>query len=98
MKIIGAETVYYGANHPYMYGYRVLIRRVMRGHGDDVIIFTADNQIEEAGGIQPSDWADVNPFIRVENRFSWVSSDVDTMDLEMFGAKPKQELPETKGQ
>ena len=99
MKIIGAETVYYGVTHRFMYGDRVVIKRVMRDAEDSLMVFTTDKEIEEAGGINlETDCVEVRPFIREESRFSWVSSNADIRDLELFGAKPKIEVLKMKGQ
>ena len=94
-KIIGNTTICtYSEEHKYLKNTKVLIKAIIRnavlpegkGYDSDAedTYITDDEYLEQLGGVTANDRIEVNPWIKKEKRFSWVSSDPKAVDLEIF--------------
>ena len=87
--IIGTETTYNGAEHPYLTGLRVRIVAVMKGaarpdHDPNVPYVHDDENLAREGGVTADDRVEVQPWLEAEGRYSFVTSDARAIDLECF--------------
>ena len=90
-KIIGGVTTYRGSEHAYLRGYNVRIVAVMKGAAspdydpDKYGTYLRDDRaIARAGGVTADDRVEVQPWIKRDGRFSFVTSDVNASELECF--------------
>jgi len=91
-KIIGEVTIYHGQEHRYLDGYKVRIVAVLHNaakpgidlDGAEYAHLDNDREIEAAGGVSVYDRIEVQPWLEKENRFSFISSDSLSTDLECF--------------
>ncbi|MBN1336436.1 MAG: hypothetical protein JXB39_10790 [Deltaproteobacteria bacterium] len=82
-KVIGTVTRYTGTEHGYLTGYKVRVVAVFKPRNDSAYL-TDDDEIARAGGVTGADRFEVQPRIREEGRFSFVTSDPRAVDLEAF--------------
>ena len=91
-KIIGKTTTYTGTEHGYMKGYKVRIVAILKNaakpdldvDGPDYDHISEDIDLERAGEGTAHDRIEVQPWIEKEERFSWVTSDPQAIDLACF--------------
>ncbi len=84
-RIIGLLTTYHGVEHPYLRGYDVRVVAVLRTTGGpEYERLTDDLHIAQAGGVTASDRLEIQPWLKAEGRFSFVTSDPRAIDLAAF--------------
>lgn len=85
-KIIGATTTYHGSEHPYLRGYKLQIRAILKvgATPDDMVILNTDADIATHGGVTAVDRVEVRPWMEEEGRYSFISSDPRAIDLDLF--------------
>ena len=81
MSTMGTITSYHGTEHRYLRGYKVRIIGVIKADGQYI---RDDDELQQAGGVQPEDRLEVQPWIEKAGRFSFVSSDPRAIDLACF--------------
>ena len=79
-QIIGREATYTGTFHRWMNGLRVRVVKVIRDV-DAGPIFDNDADLARAGGLQAGDILEVQPWVKEEGRFSFVTSDASAGEL-----------------
>lgn len=91
-KTLGTVTTYHGNEHRYLHGHQVRIIAVIKNAARDDCDPDADGyladeeDIARRGGVTADDRVDVQPWIEKEERFSFVSSDPRSIDIEFFSA------------
>jgi len=84
-RVIGRRVTYHGEEHPYLVGHELVIVAVLRALTDgDRRALTSEDEVHAAGGVKADDRIEVAPFIKEENRFSFVTSDPRAIDLDAF--------------
>lgn len=90
-KVIGTITTYRGTEHRYLNGYQVKVAAIFKGaaapdHDPDngFAVATTDEELARLGGLDAYDRAEVVPWLQMESRFSFVSSDPKVADLDAF--------------
>jgi hypothetical protein len=84
-RVIGRRVTYHGDEHPYLAGHELVIVAVLRALQDgDRRALTSEDEVHAAGGVTADDRIEVAPFIKEENRFSFVTSDPRAIDLDAF--------------
>jgi hypothetical protein len=94
--VIGRITKYVGIEHAYLQGYTVkiiaVIKNAARADYDpdaDGQYITDEETLTLAGSVTADDRVEVQPWLEKEGRFSFVSSDPMTVDLEAFSDSKK---------
>ncbi|HMV73911.1 MAG TPA: hypothetical protein PKB00_05035, partial [Microthrixaceae bacterium] len=78
--IIGRETTYTGTAHRWMTGLKVRVVKVIRGE-DTGEVFDNDADLARAGGLRADDVIEVQPWVKQEGRFSFVTSDASASEF-----------------
>lgn len=85
-------TTYHGDEHPYLRGHKVIIIAVLKNaakpgidvDGPEYSTINDDAQLERAGGVTADDRLEVKPWLKEEERYSFVASDPRAIDLALF--------------
>ena len=87
-RIIGAVTRYEGLEHKFMRGLTVRVVAVMKGTAvpdrepeADYPYLRNEEDVIRSGGVTENDRLEVQPWIKEERRFSFVTSDARAIDL-----------------
>ena len=81
-QVIGAVTTYLGNDYGMKPGHKVKIIAVLPKDEDAYI--RDDDELARRGGVKASDRVEIAPWIEKEGRFSWVSNDPMSTELEAF--------------
>ena len=91
MKTIGMTTTYQGTEHAYLNGLKVRILGVIRrGAAEDFnpeapdTYLKSEYTIDQVGGVSAEDRLEVQPWLKDEGRYSWVTSDPKAVDLKCY--------------
>jgi hypothetical protein len=90
-KTIGTITTYDGDEHPYLRGHKVRVVAVLHHAAAadfdpdrESRVLRDDDEIERAGGATADDRIEVQPWLKREQRWSFVTSDPRAIDLACF--------------
>ena len=90
-KVIGSTTTYGGHRQAYLRGHQLKIIAILKGRAhadadvdDENAYVTDDVHLARVGGVTADDRVEVVPFIELEGRWSWASSDPLASELALF--------------
>ncbi len=86
MKVIGTTTTYHGTEHPPLVGYKLIIVAVLKGEK----YIKDDDTLEREGGITTKDRIEVSPWIESAGRYSFVTYDPRSVDLDGIKIKRRR--------